>query len=164
MHTAGDVSPAVCFSPVTEQDFVERMNAPYGWVSEMGITITRATAEEAACEWEVSERHHQGYGIVHGGVYCGVVESLASIGAAVAAYPRGQAVVGLENNTSFIRAVRSGKLRAAATPLTRGRTTQVWEARIWDDQDRLVAAGRVRLLCLDPDALPDGPLRLDETR
>jgi 1,4-dihydroxy-2-naphthoyl-CoA hydrolase len=136
------------------------MNAlPHGWVKEMGITITRATAAEVTCEWEVGEKHHQGYGIVHGGVHCGVVETLASVGAALAAQPRGQMVVGLENNTSFIRAVRSGKLRAAATPLTRGRTTQVWEVRICDEQDRLVAAGRVRLLCLDPERLqPEGEI------
>ena len=61
-------------------------------------------------------------------------------------------MVGLENNTSFIRAVRAGvRLRAIATPLTRGRRTQVWEARVIDEEDRLVATGRVRLLCLDND-------------
>jgi len=61
-------------------------------------------------------------------------------------------VVGLENNTSFIRAVRAGtRLRAVATPVTRGRQTQVWAASIVDDGDRLVATGRVRLLCLASD-------------
>jgi len=61
-------------------------------------------------------------------------------------------VVGLENNTSFIRAVRAGaKLHAISTPVTRGRRTQVWEARVFDDQDRLVATGRVRLLCIEQD-------------
>ena len=54
-------------------------------------------------------------------------------------------MVGLENSTSFIRAVRSGKLHAVARPLTRGRSSQVWEAWIRDDKDQLVAQGRVRL-------------------
>jgi uncharacterized protein (TIGR00369 family) len=59
-------------------------------------------------------------------------------------------VVGLENNTSFVRAVRAGtKLRAVSTPITRGRRTQVWEARVIDEKDQLVATGRVRLLCLE---------------
>jgi uncharacterized protein (TIGR00369 family) len=130
----------------------ERLNAmPSGWVKEMGITILTATADEVTCEWEVTEKHHQGFGIVHGGVHCGVVETLASIGAAAVAMPRGQRVVGLENNTSFIRAVRSGRLHAVARPVTRGRTTQVWEAWIRDEDERLVAQGRVRLLCLDQD-------------
>jgi len=129
--------------------YVNRM--PSGWVKEMGITIIKASPDEVTCEWEVSEKHHQGYGIVHGGVHCGVVETLASIGAALVAHPRGQRVVGLENSTAFIRAVRSERLHAEARPVTRGRTTQVWEAWIRDEEDRLVAQGRVRLLCLSDD-------------
>ncbi|MBK5103101.1 MAG: PaaI family thioesterase [Burkholderiales bacterium] len=133
---------------MTEQ-FVDWINALPGWVREMGIVILSATPDEVSCEWEVTEKHHQGYGIVHGGVHCGVIETLASVGAAVVARARAQRVVGLENNTSFIRAVRSGKLHAVARPVTRGRTTQVWEAWIRDDKERLVAQGRVRLLCVD---------------
>jgi 1,4-dihydroxy-2-naphthoyl-CoA hydrolase len=131
------------------EDFAEAMNRLPGWVKEMGIRILTASPEEVTCEWEVAEKHHQGYGIVHGGVHCGVIETLASIGAALVALPRGQLVVGLENNTSFIRAVRSGRLTANARPVTRGRTTQVWEAWIRDGQGSLVAQGRVRLLCVD---------------
>jgi uncharacterized protein (TIGR00369 family) len=52
---------------------------------------------------------------------------------------------------SFIRAVRSGKLTGTAHPVTRGRTTQVWEAWIRNQQGELVAQGRVRLLCVDKD-------------
>ena len=134
------------------EDLATRINSwPTGWVKEMGITILTASADEVTCEWEVSDRHHQGYGIVHGGVHCGVVETLASIGAAAVAMPRGQRVVGLENSTSFIRAVRSGRLHAVARPVTRGRTSQVWEASIYDEAERLVAQGRVRLLCLADD-------------
>ena len=133
-------------------DFAAVVNAmPGGWVKAMGIVVTRATADEVACEWTVEDRHHQAYGIVHGGVHAGVIETLASIGAALVAMPRKQRVVGLENNTSFIRAVRSGILRATARPVTRGRTTQVWEAWIRDEEDKLVAQGRVRLLCVAED-------------
>jgi len=135
---------------VTE-DFVATLNAMPGWVKEMGIRILTASADEVTCEWEVSQKHHQGYGIVHGGVHCGVIETLASIGAAVVAHPRGQRVVGLENNTSFIRAVRSGTLRGLARPVTRGRSSQVWEVWIRDEKAQLVAQGRVRLLCMDED-------------
>jgi 1,4-dihydroxy-2-naphthoyl-CoA hydrolase len=141
------------------EDFATLVNQlPDGWVKAMGIVVTHATADEVGCEWEVSEKHHQAYGIVHGGVHCGVIETLASIGAAIVAMPRGQRVVGLENNTSFIRAVRSGRLRAVARPVTRGRTSQVWEAWIRDDEDRLVAQGRVRLLCIaEAQALGEPP-------
>ena len=132
-------------------DFAEAVNGLPGWVREMGVTILTASADEVTCAWEVSEKHLQGYGIVHGGVHCGVIETLASVGAALAAMPRGQRVVGLENTTSFIRAVTSGRLTGIARPVTRGRTTQVWEAWIRDRQENLVAQGRVRLLCVEED-------------
>ncbi len=130
-------------------ELVAMVNAMPGWVKEMGITILAASPDEVSCEWEVSEKHLQGYGIVHGGVHCGVVETLASIGAAAVAHPRGQRVVGLENSTSFIRAARSGRLHGLAKPVTRGRTSQVWEVWIRDQEKQLVAQGRVRLLCVD---------------
>jgi len=134
-------------------DYSARLNEmPEGWLQAMGITVTLATKDEVRAELMVGEEHLQGYGIVHGGVHCGLIESLASIGAALFAMPRGQHVVGLENNTSFIRAVRLGaKLRAIATPITRGQRTQVWESRVIDEEDRVVAMGRVRLLCLEAD-------------
>jgi 1,4-dihydroxy-2-naphthoyl-CoA hydrolase len=135
------------------QDYSARMNElPEGWLQAMGVTITLATQDEVRCELTVGAQHLQGYGIVHGGVHCGLIESLASIGAALFALARGQHVVGLENNTSFVRAVRAGtRLHAVSTPITRGRRTQVWEARVLDEKDQVVAAGRVRLLCLEND-------------
>ncbi|GAC1638529.1 MAG: hypothetical protein NVS9B11_02990 [Candidatus Dormibacteraceae bacterium] len=135
------------------QDFSARMNElPEGWLKAMGVTITLATQDEVRCELTIGPEHLQGYGIVHGGVHCGLIESLASIGAALYALPRNQSVVGLENNTSFVRAVRaSANLHAVSTPITRGRRTQVWEARVLDDNDQIVAIGRVRLLCLEAD-------------
>lgn len=132
------------------ENFAEQVNRLDGWLRAMGITITHASADEVRAELTIGPEHLQGYGIVHGGVHCGLIESLASIGAALVALPRNQTVVGLENNTSFVRAVRAGaKLHAVATPVTRGRRTQVWESQILDDQERIVAAGRVRLLCLE---------------
>jgi 1,4-dihydroxy-2-naphthoyl-CoA hydrolase len=135
------------------EDFATRLNElPEGWLQAMGVTITHATQDEVRAELTVGPEHLQGYGIVHGGVHCGLIESLASIGAAIVAMPRNQSVVGLENNTSFVRAVRAGaKLHAVSTPITRGRRTQVWEARVLDDQERIVASGRVRLLCIEKD-------------
>ncbi|HEV2218362.1 MAG TPA: PaaI family thioesterase [Candidatus Dormibacteraeota bacterium] len=133
------------------EDVAQRLNDKRaGWLQAMGVTITKATPDEVRAELTVGPEHLQGYGIVHGGVHCGLIESLASIGAALYALPRSQSVVGLENSTSFIRAVRAGAtLRAVATPITRGRRTQVWEATVEDGEGRVVASGRVRLLCLE---------------
>lgn len=135
------------------KDFSEMLNAHRGgWNAAMGLRFLRATADEVIAELEVGAVHQQPYGIVHGGVHAGVIETLASTGAALSAGARGQSVVGLENNTSFIRAVRKGKLVATATPVTRGRHTQVWQGTIVDAEGRVVATGRVRLLCLEPGA------------
>jgi 1,4-dihydroxy-2-naphthoyl-CoA hydrolase len=135
------------------EDYAERLNEiPEGWVKAMGMTITHATKDEVRAELTVGPQHLQGYGIVHGGVHCGIIETLSSMGAYLFARERGQHVVGLDNSTSFIRAVRTGaKLHAIATPVTRGRLTQVWQAQVLDEQERLVATGRVRLLCLAAD-------------
>jgi len=134
------------------EDFKEQINqSSRGWVKAMGLVFTEATVERVRCEWEVGEQHLQPYGIVHGGVHTGVVETVASIGAHLVATQRGQRAVGLENHTSFLRAVRSGKLRAEAIPLTVGRTSHVWEATITDAEGKLVARGTVRILCVDED-------------
>jgi uncharacterized protein (TIGR00369 family) len=137
----------------TPQDFSDMLNQHRGgWNEAMGLRFLRASADEVVAELDVARIHQQPYGIVHGGVHAGVIETLASAGAALSAGARGQTVVGLENSTTFIRAVREGTLRATATPLTRGRRSQVWETRIVDAAGRLVATGRVRLLCLEPGA------------
>ena len=134
-------------------DFVELINnLPTGWVKDTGIKILTATADEVTCELEISDKHHQGYGIVHGGVHCGLIETLASIGAAIVAHPRGQRVVGLENATSFVRAARAGKITGSCKPITRGRHSQLWQAWIRDAEGKLLAEGKVRLLCIDENA------------
>jgi 1,4-dihydroxy-2-naphthoyl-CoA hydrolase len=139
------------------EDVARYLNpARNGWTVAMGVHFVRATGDEVVAEWHVGPCHLQPHGVVHGGVYAGVIEEIASVGAAIHAMSRGQSVVGLENHTSFLRAVREGKLRATARPLMRGRRTQVWEATVTDADGRVVATGRVRLLSLEPDAVLAG--------
>jgi uncharacterized protein (TIGR00369 family) len=120
-----------------------------GWDAAMNIHFVRATADEVVAEMEIGPVHRQPYGIVHGGVHSGLIEAVTSIGAALAAMQRGQSVVGLEKHTSFLNAVREGKLRATARPMMRGRRTQVWEATVTDVEGRAIASGRVRFLALE---------------
>jgi uncharacterized protein (TIGR00369 family) len=120
-----------------------------GWNTAMGLTFVEVSADICVAEVVVGDQHLQPYGIVHGGVHCGIIEAACSTGAAIAALARGQSVVGLENATSFITAVRGGTLRVTARPVTRGRRTQVWEAVVVNDAGKTCATGRVRLLCLD---------------
>lgn len=123
-----------------------------GWARAMGLTFVRASHEEVVAELDLGPQHRQPYGIVHGGVHSGLIETVASVGAALVAMPRGQTVVGLENHTTFLRAARSGRLIATAVPIVAGRRTQVWEGTVCDADGRVLATGRVRLLCLEPDA------------
>ena len=132
-------------------DFLGMINsAPTGWVREMDLHFVEATPERVVATIDIGERHHQGYGIVHGGVYSSIIETLASVGAHLFAAQNGRAVAGLENHTSFIRAIREGRLTATATPLTRGRRSQVWQCDIVDEANRLIATGRVRLHSFEP--------------
>lgn len=121
-----------------------------GWNAAMGLRHVRATREEVVLEVTVADVHRQPYGVVHGGVYAGLVETACSVGAALDARAEGKEAVGLENSTSFLAAVREGRLRVEAEPLSRGRRTQVWQATVRDEKGRAVASGRVRLLVIDP--------------
>src|SRR5262249_14416165 len=121
---------------ILEEDFADMINAAaqqVGWAVAMGMRVLRATRDEGIAEIETGPQHLQAYGIVHGGVHSGLIETVASVGAAIYSMALGQSVVGLENHTTFLRGVRSGKLRAVAKPLTRGRRTQVWEASVYDE-------------------------------
>lgn len=119
------------------------------FVRHLGVEMTEVTGDRVVAEWDAAPKHHQPYGIVHGGVHCSVVETLASVGAAMWLGEKGQ-VVGVNNNTDFYRAVREGRLVSTATPLHRGRMQQVWVVETLDADGRTVARGQVRLQNLYP--------------
>jgi 1,4-dihydroxy-2-naphthoyl-CoA hydrolase len=113
----------------------------------LGLALDEAGPDRVVVSFDVGEQHLQPYGIVHGGVYCSVVEGSASIGAALwlsERNPDGK-VVGVANHTDFLRAVREGHLTATATPIHRGRSQQLWLVEVVDEQHRAIARGQVRL-------------------
>jgi 1,4-dihydroxy-2-naphthoyl-CoA hydrolase len=115
-----------------------------GFLDLLGLRVEEVGPDRVVIVWDVTPALHQPYGIVHGGVYASVVETAASLGAAVWLADRGQ-VVGVSNHTDFLRAVREGRLRAVGEPIHRGRSQQLWLVEVRDEQDRLVARGQVRL-------------------
>jgi 1,4-dihydroxy-2-naphthoyl-CoA hydrolase len=126
------------------------------FVGHTGIELTDASSESCSGTIEINETHHQPYGVVHGGVYCTLVETLASTGAAFWAMEHGMAgCVGVSNHTDFIRATREGTLLGVATPIHRGRSQQLWQVTVTREEDgKLAARGQVRLQNIqDPDAL-----------
>ena len=114
----------------------------------MGMEFDTTTGDEVVIRMTVRPEHHQPYGIVHGGVWCTLVETAASIGAATWLGERGN-VVGVSNHTNFLRAVRTGEVVTRATPIHRGRLQQLWLVEITDEQGRNVARGEVRLQNLE---------------
>ncbi|MDY7092084.1 MAG: PaaI family thioesterase [Acidobacteriota bacterium] len=145
------MSQATGSSIFDREDRLERLNNFLGgFVKSMGLRYVRAEPEEIVAELEIAPHLLQPYGLVHGGVYCSIIESVCSAGAALHVMAEGKNAVGLENTTTFLRAARSGTLRCTAKPLKIGRRTHVWNADIHDDEDRPIASGRVRMMILDP--------------
>ena len=113
----------------------------------LGTTYETVTGDEVVLGLELGPHLHQPFGIVHGGVWCALVETAASIGAATWLGDRGQ-VVGVSNHTDFLRAARDGHVEVRATPIHRGRLQQLWLVEVSQD-DRLLARGQVRLQNLE---------------
>lgn len=117
-----------------------------GFDSEIGLRYIEVTPEGGSAELEIHDKLLQPWGIMHGGVYCSIVESLASVSGHVwLSENGGGTVVGVNNNTDFLRAISSGTLTAVSTPIHRGRRQQLWLITITDGKDRVVARGQVRL-------------------
>lgn len=121
-----------------------------GFVALLGLEFDEVSGDRVVIRWRVRPELHQPHGIQHGGVYCAVVETAASIGGSLWLGERGR-VVGVSNQTDFLRAVRGGELTAVGTPVHRGRSQQLWQVEISDDAGRLVSRGQVRLQNLTAD-------------
>jgi 1,4-dihydroxy-2-naphthoyl-CoA hydrolase len=109
----------------------------------LGFELTDLGAERAHAQVVIDDRHLQPLGVVHGGVYAALAESLASHATAAAVMPEGYAALGSSNLTSFLRPVTAGTIRAEAERLHRGRTTWVWDVRFTDSEGRLCATSRI---------------------
>jgi 1,4-dihydroxy-2-naphthoyl-CoA hydrolase len=120
-------------------------DVPLGPFAEhLGIKITSIGPDHVDATWEVRPDLHQPFGLLHGGVHCAVVETLASMGGAVWFADRGQ-VVGVNNTTDFFRATTEGTMTSRAVPVHRGRSQQYWTVETTDAEGRLVSRGSVRL-------------------
>jgi uncharacterized protein (TIGR00369 family) len=110
----------------------------------IGLTLDELTDDRLTVSWTVTPDVHQPNGILHGGVHCWIVETVASVGGGRWFGDRG-VVVGVSNQTDFFRAVREGRLTSVGTPVHRGRSQQLWDVETRDEGGRLVARGQVRL-------------------
>jgi 1,4-dihydroxy-2-naphthoyl-CoA hydrolase len=121
------------------------------WGGVLGLEIVEWSGKRVEARLEPDSRHEQPYGILHGGVYASIVEDVASRGAGAAAREAGRAgIVGVANQTDFLRSHKRGELRAVGEPIHVGRSVQLWQVVITRSSDgATVARGQVRFHVLD---------------
>jgi uncharacterized protein (TIGR00369 family) len=108
-----------------------------------GLNIVSCSDEEVRAEVPVRDEIRQPLGLVHGGLYASIAESITSLATALGVLEKGDAAMGLSNATSFLRPITQGTVHAVAVRVHRGRTTWVWDVSFTDDQGRLCALTRM---------------------
>lgn len=123
----------------------QRIEAPdaVGFDALYGLELRVASPTRITGRVAVRDELRQPTGLIHGGVYAAMAESLASYGTTLTDHAAGKAVMGMSNHTSFVRPITTGVIHASATCRHAGRTTAVWEVEITDDAGRLCALTRV---------------------
>jgi 1,4-dihydroxy-2-naphthoyl-CoA hydrolase len=122
------------------------LSAASRFIAASGFEVTEISGNRVVGHVELGPDHHTPWGVVHGGVYCTVIESAASIGASAAVVDRGQFAVGVNNQTDFLRPMQAGRVEVIAEPIQQGRTLQLWLVTLTRaDDGKTVARGQVRL-------------------
>jgi len=118
----------------------------------LGLSFEEVGPERVTASFETGSDHHQPWGLVHGGVFTAVIETVATTGAYQAVEDRGQLAVGVNNVTDFMRPHQQGRLDVVAEPLQQTKTQQLWQAVITREDGKTVARGQVRLQNIAADA------------
>jgi 1,4-dihydroxy-2-naphthoyl-CoA hydrolase len=118
---------------------------PSGFAEEIGVEWVNLDPDDAQARIAVEPRHLQPNGIVHGGVFASLAESLASMATYGAVREEGMVAIGQANDTTFLRPIADGYINASSRPRHRGRTTWVWDVEISDDEGRACALARVTI-------------------
>jgi len=119
----------------------------------VGLRWETLSLERVTAHLDVDDRHHQPLGIVHGGVWCSVVETVGSIGAAMHAARRDQIAVGVHNSTDFLRPHREGRVEIEGRPVHLGRSQQLWQVVITRPDGKTIARGQLRAQTLSADGM-----------
>lgn len=116
-----------------------------------GLSFDEVGPERVTASFEAGPDHHQPWGLVHGGVFTAVIETVATTGAYTAVKDNGQLAVGVNNVTDFMRPHKEGKLDVVAEPLQQAKAQQLWQVVITREDGKPVARGQVRLQNIDAD-------------
>lgn len=138
---------SIWFGPPSIEPFNAR--APGSAVAHLGIEFTDMGDDHLSARMPVDERTRQPMGLLHGGSSVLLAETLASSACFATLDPSRQFCVGQEINANHLRSAREGWVTGVARPIHRGASSQVWEVRISDDQQRLVCISRVTMAILN---------------
>jgi 1,4-dihydroxy-2-naphthoyl-CoA hydrolase len=116
---------------------------PVGFDRLYGLEVLDVDEEEVHAQVKVRDELRQPAGLVHGGVFASIAETIATMGTWLAVHEDGRTPQGLSNQTSFVRPIVDGTIHATARRRHKGRTTWVWEVDITDDEGRLCALVRM---------------------
>jgi 1,4-dihydroxy-2-naphthoyl-CoA hydrolase len=122
---------------------------PPGFDGLYGLEVLELDDEHVVAQVKVRDELRQPAGLVHGGVFASIAESICSMATWFAVQEGGQSAQGLSNQTSFLRPIVDGTIHATARRRHRGRTTWVWEVDITDDEGRLCALVRMTVAVRD---------------
>ena len=128
-----------------------RANSTRNLGDVLGIEVRELTSERVVATMPVDDRTRQPFGILHGGASVALAETIASLGGAMNVDIERFSVVGVEINANHIRAKRDGIVTGTGTPIHVGRSTQVWEVRILDEEQRTVCVSRCTLAVVPRD-------------
>ena len=112
--------------------------------AHLGIRVTEIGDDYVKATMPVNDRTRQPLGLLHGGASVALAESVGSLGARMTLEP-GFACVGMEINANHIRSVRQGIVTGIAKPIHRGLSTQIWDVRIYDEDDNIVCVSRLTM-------------------
>jgi len=133
MCSFGEVEELADVSPFNIKDTV---------MNTLGIEIVEYTPERVVATMPVTPKTHQPFGLMHGGVSVVIAETVASAGSYQFIDRETQRAVGLEINANHIRSVSDGTVKAIGTPVHIGRTTIIWDIRIYNEEEKLVCISR----------------------
>src|SRR5579871_4506930 len=131
--------------PMATPGAEEMSQAMTGFDRLYGLELLSVSDTEVTARVRVRDELKQPAGLLHGGVYASIAESMASLATHVAVAAQGEAAMGQSNSTSFLRPVTEGTVNARATRLHRGRTTWVWDVLFTDDAGRSCAVTRMTI-------------------
>jgi 1,4-dihydroxy-2-naphthoyl-CoA hydrolase len=143
----------ICYNYQKAGEEYPMVNTYFDWnqtiMNTLGIEIIEFSKERVVAIMPVTPKTHQPFGLMHGGVSAVIAETVASAGSYLFINREQQRAVGLEINANHVGSVKEGIVKAIGLPLHVGRSTLVWDVRIYNDSEKLICVSRCTVAVID---------------